>query len=575
MVDAIRHRLLAAYDRERSLNRYADLNYLYGCRDGKAITKSGGALQGPGGILLFPSIRVEDEEKGTLKDSLFTGLQMYSRIMTVDPEPDFKGIPEHIAQIRKAFWRKRYGFNGPGGNWHGQVAPGWLESLFNGVGAVRAVLENVDHYGKPILGKYKEREPEAQYQRVALKHAPMLRTVTSDLTNDPYQSPFVGWMDPYPLALAEMLFGEGVRKYAEPWGRRYSRRAQHDTEGKVVLITEYFDLGMNGEAPVHAMFYGKGADMNLCHLEDSPHGGNLPIRYRMVPGLGDLADPVGRLSLQRPSEELKQLLIDDLKRIAESGGAQRIFAHGMFTDDNLEDIRNPKSAVSNIVADKPLDGNQRMEHMVALVPPIPTNPALEKLDAIMTREQTQASGLSETQRGYIPERKEHATTMALMAQAGLANSSSETFATIRFFHGMVDMVMGIARDYDTEPVRLNVFGEQVLFNDPQQPRSQVAEWFEEEAEVVINEQSLTGQDDVAAQSRRSMALDALAPYVDKGVDRRWYVRQRLNVAGFYGDEPLMESGPTMPQGAPQDSFPAEPGAMAQASQIAAGMPQGA
>lgn len=161
------------------------------------------------------------------------------------------------------------------------------------------------------------------------------------------------------------------------------------------------------------------------------------------------------------------------------------------------------------------------------------------------------SGLTDLDRGVL-QASERTKAENEMAQAGAQqNQSASRLQLMVFLSELGDLVTHIARDWDRSPTWVDVFGSNLLLNDPSEPLMSLANWFAEPSQVRIAEESLTSGDDTSRRLRRIAEMDAMVPYVQLGLNPTKLVEERVKAAQlddvdeWVGQMPAAEAPPAM------------------------------
>ena len=529
-IDQIADRIYSAVDPVYRARLRGSMARLHGIK--KAPTEFG-HIMGPCGWKVYPALHRGGEEVGTVQDTLNDAINSVSRLLAVDPEPKFDGIDKVDAEVRRLFWRQRYNDRRRGGSWHSANMQTNLSAYLHGLGVSRVTMvTDTAHKDDEARGLIKGKKT----QRVAVLNQPLLQVVYDQNAVDPYQSDFVAYLDMVPLH-------EIVRRYpehaavleanAKDWSKSLEARGRRHCH-KVVPVVEYWSCGAVDEMPTYAVLVGEGTKVTALDYQENPLGEELNACWRLGVLMPEVGYPMGRAQLAESHEELLQLVLDDLKTVAERGGAVRVLHHGAFSPETIEQMRaGSVDGLTVIEAEKGVTGVP-VDKLVSDLPPLRHSGVLDPLMQIAQRRQQAATNTNESARGQFMGRNTPATAYALVQQNQLANNGLETYHTLKWLSSQVTMVSEFARQWDTSPVRLNVFGTQVLFNDPEAPQSMAEVWFEDEANVLVNAASLTGQDDVARRAAAIGEMAQLAQLVQAGqIDMDWYTNELLSTMGIY------------------------------------------
>jgi hypothetical protein len=128
---------------------------------------------------------------------------------------------------------------------------------------------------------------------------------------------------------------------------------------------------------------------------------------------------------------------------------------------------------------------------------------------------------------------------------------------VEFDSMTVRKLLQVAKRFDTCPTTIDVFGQNVLINDPRDPRSMISNFLEEPSKVVIGLDAVRMTDAETEKLRRMQVLERLAPYAQAGaIPIAWLVREMITAAGEDPDEVASYAAPM------EETLPGQPGEMA-------------
>ncbi len=551
VLEQIAHRIYGAVDPTYRQRTRSAMARLHGIKGGATDY---GHISGPCDWKIWPALHRGTEKVGTVQDSLNDAINAVSKLLSVDPEPKFDGISAMEAEVRRQFWRARYNDRRKGGSWHMANMQASLSAYLHGWGVARvSMVTDTEQIEDVDRGRVKGR----LYQRVSVANHPILRTAYDPSTIDPWQADFVAYMDLVPLQEAVKRWGvenaELLQKCSVNWTKGL------DTRGKtryheVVPVVEYWSCGRVDDMPTRAVLVGTGTTVHALEYEENPLGERLNTAWRIGVLMTEVGYPMGRAQLAEAHEELLQIVLDDMKAVAERGGAVRVLHNGAFSPETISLMKDGSGDPLTVIEAEKSVANLPPDKLIHDLPPMKHSPVVGDLMTLAQRRQQVALNTNESSRGQFMGRNTPATAYALVNQAQLTNQGLDTYHTLKFLAGQVELVSEMAQ-FDDSPVTLNILGEQVEFNEPGEAQSQIAKWFEKEAHVLVNGASLTSQDDVARQANQIGQLMQLQPLVAAGtVDPEWWTEQLLHAMQIFDTAARAKNAPASPT-APQ------PGAM--------------
>lgn len=556
-VEEIAHRIAASVDGDWRARMRDQMARLHGV---KSTTANLGHVEGPCNWKVYPAIHRGTEEVGTVQDTLNDAINQMSRLMSVDPEPKFSGIKDLDAQVRLAFYKERYNDHRKGGSWHMANLATMLSGYLLGLGVSRLQLVTDTAYE---TDRSRGLRRGRKTQRSAMMNHPLLQTVYDVHALDPWQSDYVAYLDLMPLRVATKRWpkhAELLETLAKTWTKSLDTNAALHQGVKVVPVIEYWSCGANDDMPTRAVLVGTGTGVTALEYGENPLGEMTNVSWRVGTLMTEAGYPMGRASLAESWEELLQIVLDDIKKTAERGGAVRIIHNGALSPTDIERLKSgsgdPILVLEATKDVKDMDVNRIMTTLSHM----PVNPALDPLLQMGERRQQRALNMTDAGRGQFGPRQTTATATALLQQNMLANNGLDTYMTLKCLAGQVRIWETMVRKWDTSPVLLNVLGEQVLFNDPAEPSSMADVWFAERANVLVDAASLTGQDDVSRRAAQIGEHQQLFPLVQMGlVSPDWYTQAYLSKMGVFDPAARAKAQPA-PTAGPQGAGMTPPGA---------------
>ncbi|MBS1721397.1 MAG: hypothetical protein JSS66_00150 [Armatimonadetes bacterium] len=493
-------RLQQSFDPLYYQGLYEELCYAYGSELGSDIQTVAGRVP------IYPDIRAQWVESGSTRKILTTSYMAVSRYISSEPCPsDFEGLDPILTQVRQEFWRSRYrGDLDSTGHWSREVADTWHEGDVLGVGCIRVGLTTDRRSG---------------LQKVTVRHSPILQTLWDCHEKNPYRSKYVAFATLMSPEEASAIYGEQrVKPFIQTLGNYGT-----GTGYQVVRIWEYFDVGIGRCKPTKATFIGDISG-DPIKVEPNPFG-ILPCSWYINFLPDHCKRPIGRIAMQRPSQDAINDVMHYLRKNFQSGQGIDIVDTNSLSEEGLEQWRSgdPDAIIET---DKALDTPPILRVPGRAVP----QGVLEYL-AEVTKEFNSTSNFSELDRGALLNSKRTATEIATLQNALNLNTSLTTKNTLEYLETLMRVVYEIAKQWDRAPVTVKIDGRSLKLNDPSEPISQLHKYLEQEARIVLSSDVVTAEDDRLKRMEAQQTLMQLLPLVGQSIDPEWFVRQLLEAAG--------------------------------------------
>lgn len=485
----IRKRLLQGYDPNHYASLYRQMCYAFG-DDWNKNRRSG--IDSTGGSFPdWPEITVRYMEVGRSRrilNSQFIGL---SRSMGNAPAPEFPQLSKQSAEVRKQFYLARYHGNEREDSWADEHAAAYMDGDGLGAGFV--------HFGLKT-------NPKTGYQYVSAEHSPAVLTLYDRHERHPGRARWVCFVKYLAIDQASALFGEKVAK-------TYVRQL-HDNFSTypldVVRVFDYYDMGWGPKGtPTRALIPGDFANEPLFVEENTFEC--LPfshMTYLIAPGM---RRPTGRIVMQMATQEG----LNEIERHLRKALKSPTFNLMDVTQLNAKDLARLNAGDANV--------NVRIENPRPDAPPYIRIPGAEVAQTILAlrdmyeRQFNADSGTTDFERGNMSMEKRTLGENELLDSRSQTQSSWSQMQAVKMHQRSVEVALKIAEKFDKDPVLLDIFGTNALFNEPSQPHSWMSEWLQEPSRVLIGDDQLRARDAKQDQMDRLQMLSTLAPEVQAGL----------------------------------------------------------
>jgi hypothetical protein len=517
--ELIKTRLLQAFDPNYRESAYQQMRYMFGLKWSEGRTGS----YVDGDFPNYPDIYVRYQEVGRSRKILSNQFIGLSRVMYADPEPESPGVDKYTAEVRKQAYLSRY----RKGEWGDETAPAYMEGDGLGLGFVQFCLKTNTQTGM---------------QRVHMRHSPLVYTLWDRFERSPGRARWVCFVRHLPVDDAAMIFGRDVAE-----ANKVNMVDSNDSWAvEVVRYFEYYDTGAQGGKPTRALILGS-MSAEPVRIEENVFG-CLPFAYYSHFWAPGMRYPIGKVALQMSSQEA----INELERAFRKAVRQGPVTVADERQIDLDDLRMYNAG----------DVNRILKWLVkagVTLPPIQRIPGAEvsqsviKLYEIMDRQNTTDSGVTDFDRGENPQSSRTLGENELVDQRGQTQASWSELQAMRFHVRCVEKAFLLMKNFDRDPVTLDIFGKRYLCNDPTRPDSSLASWLEEESDVIINTDALRYQDVQATKQARLNQLVSVAQFVGPqgALDIRWFAEELARALGEQDpkqaiNSALLGQGPAAP-----------------------------
>lgn len=499
----IQKRLLEGFDREYHDSLYRQIQYAFG------EPWRQGAVSGTGTNFVFPdyeNFTVKYQEIGRSKRIFQSAFVTLSGTMMLAPEPEFTKVPKLVAEIRKQIFLSRFqGENADYAPWQDEFDKAYLDGTQVGVG---------------FLHWYLKTNAKSGEQTVCCCHVPAVNVIWDRHENSPDRARWMVFVKSLPVDVAELRFGK------KAVAGHISRQSSPNSTGfDVVRVFEYFDMGYGGGSPTMAVILG---DISGEPIEIKKNVfGCIPESHYTHIQL-PLSRPIGMVPLQMPAQEMLNQIDRALRRTVRQVGFD-IYDPAQVEE---EDMRRVESGQQTRVRAK----GTRVQGQPEPVTRIQGGEASQTLltvRALADRELNAMGSVTDSDRNILAENNRTATEQQLLARANETQKGWPKRQLLRFLITSVEKFVLLAKQYDRDPLDVDVFDNNVLANNPDEPGTWLSSVFHEKAGIVIDTQALEEKDVYQERMEKQSTLSALWPLVQSGViSVQKFAEEALKNAGY-------------------------------------------
>lgn len=477
----------------------------------------------------------------------------HARMMGGLPLPNWEDIDDVTREFRQEAFQRRYRQQ----KMQADVEDGFKEGYSLGVGAIQHGFMDWEN-GTQI---------------VDVEHIKANCIAFDPLVNDPRKSDWVAicrWMD----------MDEAAATY--PSARVDKGRAttlitpQMTRSMDVVRVIEYFHRGNAAFEPTYAIFVGPLNGYGPVKHESNPWGKRIPITFYVYKTFGMMQRPVGVVWMQVASQtkinEAEDYVLDTFR----NGRRGEVLNPDKIDPKDWEAWRDGKQRFM-----RTQQGVDDVRIAYQVIPEKPIEATVMQVLQYWDDRHAEESGLSDLDRGSPLSGGRSATEISVLDQRTQANMAGDVQSATLFLTDFVDDMSYGMKIGDTAPCNVEFDGETYTINGPDEDDPTMAEVFEADCLVKVDQDSLTTQQSrqqkqIRAQSVLTMvqafagilppdALIVLAESAMKnmGLEREWSeiedtIRQQTEQAAMM---PQMAQG-ALP-GAPMPQMPSQgmPGAI--------------
>lgn len=489
-VDKIVDRVLGGYDNRQYESWHRQLNYAFGHPWDNSSTGASPLFPAEDGIIDFPDIAVNYLRPGESRRIVKGQFVSLSRTMASVPKPFFPDVDTITGIGRQQFWLKRCTAGGVLGGWAHEFQGANQDGHALGLGACRWGVE---------------RNPTTGLPRVVPKHVPLTRVLRDRHEVNPHRARWVAFVTYISVEEAALKFGPAKAKDR----MRQMQPTQHSSITRpleVVRVIHYYDVGfVPGDKPTYCCFVGAISKDHAEPVKDNPFGASLPVSFRahwFIPGM---KDPVGNILFQMAQQEAMNSLERRLLSDINTGQALRVYDIQQL---NKDDLKKAMKGLTSFLRKEAPAANPG-EHAVDHIPAMELHPAILQMWEIVKAEQTEQSGVDEMDRGSMGQKGSTATQNIIQERKSAADENWVKHQVSNFFVSAVETMMKIAAIYDRDPVDIDINGINITINHPARMDSWIDMWLAEPSTVLIDEGSLSYQNERDTRRERMLELQAL------------------------------------------------------------------
>lgn len=510
--ELIERRLREGLDHQHLTSLYRRQCYAFG------MPWEGGYAAGTiadGSWPIFPDIQDSWLKIGESRRLLNTAYQVAARMLSGTPRWEFPQVGSPLErEVRSQWFAQRY---------QERAQYDWRTAITTTVAAGDSLGYSCIEVGLT---------EEGDYQKVALRHVPPGQVMYDRHALSPKDARWGATMDLMAVEDAEAEYG--VRR-VEGKARSWKLSSSSD-EVQVVPVIRYWSK------TTRAVILGDIGEPVLFRKENT--FGRLPLVFYVHFVAPGMRYPVGRIQFQLSTAQMISESEIQLRDKTREPNYVMIDASA-WEDEDMQDLRDKMPNTVFLRSTQPLP-----QPLIKVERSDVTNADMA-LREMLERQFAVDSGLTDLDRGVL-QASERTKAENEMAQAGAQqNQSASRLQLMVFLSELGDLVTHIARDWDRSPTWVDVFGSNLLLNDPSEPLMSLANWFAEPSQVRIAEESLTSGDDTSRRLRRIAEMDAMVPYVQLGLNPTKLVEERVKAAQlddvdeWVGQMPAAEAPPAM------------------------------
>ena len=502
----VKERILAGFDRKYYDSIYTQQCYAFGQKwDSKPSYLAESSASDD--IPIYPDVRVTHLAIGQSRRILNASIRTLSRVLSRAPEPKFPQVDEVTNEVRRTFWlANANGNRGVPTRWLQQLQYAFVEGDTLGVGCVKHGLRT---------------HPRSGRQMVDMRHVPVLQTIWDPFEFDPRNSKWAAVASYVPYEVAKNLWG---KKKADRHKREWTTTVD-SRSAQFVRVIEYWDVGYAGDGPAYCIFVGD--------LEDGEVGENdlgfIPLSFCVNYVAPGMRRPIGRAVMQMSSQELINDIEKYLRVTMKRGPAIDIYMEEMFDEAALARWRAGDSSQPLAIKEGMVDDVRKAFTRIGAMDP---GQGALALFAIAERQHNDDSNQTEQSRGNALGGRTTAREVSALVSKVNENASLTDQQANEFLVDAVKNTMSAALAGDAHPVSLDIFGSNILFNDPSDPMMDIANWLSEDSgTVLIDLESTSAEDDLLKRQVKKEDLMFLSPLVGVTLDPDTYSEEMLEAIG--------------------------------------------
>lgn len=431
---------------------------------------------------VFPDIKRRVFKKGSSQRIMQALYIAISRMRSSEATADWPQVDKFTSESRKQAFLERARPDADG-EWNEEITQGFEDGYQLGRGGVQ-------------VGVLTDRE--TGLQRVSMNHRAATATIGDRNQRNPTKGEYIGFIHQMPAAQASVMFG---RDFVERHVTQ-QRGSMPGPERHIVPVCEYYSLGYGGGEPTHCFVPG-GLEEDPVMVGANPFGRLIPHAWFVGFLPSGLREPVGLIDMQIQS----QAALNELEAHVRRRVNQKDF---LFIDPSqlhAEDVKDLEGLVGGnvkVIRTK-LPQGRGIEYIKA--PDL--SRATQMLIEMVERQYAQDSGLSEVDRSVQSSGQRTKFEVSQLVQRSDSNRAAVLFQTTNYLRRVIEMTMLVGGMYDRAPLPIDVFGHNVLINDPEDPAMSFESMMSEKSRAVVTSDALTADDDRSKRDSRKGDLSWL------------------------------------------------------------------
>lgn len=439
----------------------------------------------------FPDIVVKQLEIGSSRRIIVHQLIALSRLTHTHPLPQFPQVQNKLhAEIRKQFFVERWHGDGyADGEWHLHTKRAILDGISLGVGFVQIGLVT---------------NPQTGLQRVNIRHIPAWQIIFDRHAKDPVSARWCCIQHLVDVDDAVAVYGDSVASNAVTL---YNNA--NGTHYRAVRVYEYYDVGIGGKEPTSAIMIGS---LNAEPYKVGPNVfGCLPIAAFVGTVAPGMDRPIGKVSMQMGTQEALNDLERYTRAVLKRGAPVDIVDANQLDakDLKLHQAGQPAIHIKRVAVNDQVNPWQR-------VPAQEVPQAMLVLRDMYERQLNAESGITDFDRGNQLATQRTATEIYALDNRSQASGLADKHNTITFYRRLIEKVLKVASKYDRDPVWIDVEGQNILINNPDEPASHISRFLVEHSRVEVDQDALEYSDHKTDRADRINILLQALPFVQLG-----------------------------------------------------------
>jgi hypothetical protein len=305
---------------------------------------------------------------------------------------------------------------------------------------------------------------------------------------------WVAFVHHIPVEEAVAMFGTKMAAWATPFN-------QTSFSGEAIMrvkMIEWFDLGLDRNKPT-TIWFRDNIGGPVHSVEENEYE-CLPFAYCSHIQFYGSADPIGKIDLQRASQEMRNGIERYIKLTLQRGaGVDFIDVNSLHPEDVAAILGG---RVLPLVKLKGVD-DARKVFQRAPAQDIP--PGVFEVLNLTDRDMNTSGGMSDADRANITP------GAGTLGEQQLAKGGSDLQSVwsrkqyAMFLTRLIGKAVKIGSKLATAPMPVNIMGRNILLNDPANPSSSAEYWLDQHSYVEVNEDALAFQDQ-DAKSQQKLAI---------------------------------------------------------------------